>query len=78
MESAVSRSLPAVVDCLNAYRIGPLPLLHAHCLEHGIHRISVEPRLELGEQLAGNRRDVLHARHRQKDAFGSGVEGDLQ
>ena len=38
---------------------------YSQCLEHRIGRVSVEPRLELGEQLAGNGRDVLDARHRQ-------------
>ena len=46
-------------------------------LKYRIGRISVEPRLELGEQLAGNGRDVLDARHRQQEPFGPGVEGDL-
>lgn len=38
--------------------------LHTQRLEHRIHRVGVEPSLELGEQLAGDRRDVLHACHR--------------
>ena len=64
--------------------VGPCPLsswgrsLHAQRLEHRIHGIGVEARLELGEQLSRNRWNILHARHRQKNAFGTGIEGDLQ
>lgn len=53
-------------------------LLYTQRLEHCINRVGVEPGLELCEQLAGDRWDVLHACHRQQQAFGSGVEGDLQ
>ena len=38
--------------------------LHPKSLEHCIDWVGVEPGLELGEQLAGDRRNVLHTCHR--------------
>ena len=55
-----------------------LASLHAQGFKHGVHGVGVEVGLELCEQLAGDRRDVLHARHRQQDSLGTGVEGDLE
>ena len=52
-------------------------LPHPHRLEHRVHRVGVEAGLELGEQLAGDGRDVGHAGHRQQDTLPTGVEGDL-
>jgi hypothetical protein len=53
-------------------------LLHPQRLENRIHRIRVEARLELREQLPWHRRDVRHARHRQQDPLGAGIERHLQ
>jgi hypothetical protein len=50
---------------------------HSQCLKYRIARVSIEPRLELGEQLARDRRDVLDARHRQQQTLGPRVECDL-
>jgi hypothetical protein len=57
---------------------GPRLSPHSQRLKYRIGGICVEPRLELGEQLAWNGRDVLDACHRQQEPFGPGVEGDLQ
>jgi hypothetical protein len=51
---------------------------HPQRLEHRIDRIGVESGLELGEQFAGDRRNILHAGHRQQQPLGSSVEGDLE
>jgi hypothetical protein len=42
------------------------PLTHSQRLKYRICRVSVKPRLELGEQLTGDGRDILDARHRQQ------------
>src|SRR5262249_1188777 len=52
--------------------------LHSQRLEHRVNWVGVKACLKLGEQLARYRRNVLHARHRQKQALGTGVEGNLQ
>ena len=52
----------------------PAPLVDTQSLEDGVGRVRVEARLELREQLAGDRRDVGDTRHWQQDAFrASGV-----
>jgi hypothetical protein len=42
------------------------PLTHSEGLKYRICRVSVKPRLELSEQLTGDRSDILDARHRQQ------------
>ncbi len=51
--------------------------LHPQRLEDCIPRIGVKARLELGEELAGDRGDVADAGHWQEQALGTGIRRDL-
>jgi hypothetical protein len=52
--------------------------LHAQRLKHRIARIGVEAGLELGEELPWYGRDVADAGHRQEQALGTSICGDLE
>ncbi len=62
---------------LIAFRSNEFLSTHPQRLEHRVCRVGVESRLELGEQLARNGRDVFHARHREQQPLSASVEGDL-
>jgi hypothetical protein len=53
-------------------------LLYPQRLERGVSGVGIETGLELGEKFTGDGGDVADAGHREQDAFGTGIEGDLE